>query len=123
MIDDDFSVLRMLARVLGKNNFAVATAMTGKEAWERIRTKSYDAVLIDIGLPDMEGTDLLRQMTRLAPKMAKIVFTGQPLQEKSTELAKAGADTFLLKPVPPEIILNIVDIKIREKRVSARTKL
>jgi two-component system response regulator (stage 0 sporulation protein F) len=62
VIDDDFSILRMLARVLGKNNFTVATAMTGKEAWERMRTKSYDAAHIDIRLADMEGTDLLRQM-------------------------------------------------------------
>ncbi len=123
VIDDDFSILRMLARVLRRNNFAVDTATTGKEAWEKMRTKSYDAALIDIRLPDMEGTDLLRQMTRLAPKMVKIVFTGQPLQEKSAELAKAGADTLLLKPVTPEAILNIVGIKIREKRASARTKL
>jgi DNA-binding response OmpR family regulator len=123
VIDDDFSILRMLTRVLRKNNFAVATATTGKEAWEKMRTKSYDVARIDIRLPDMEGTDLLRQMTRLAPKMVKIVFTGQPLQEKSAELAKAGADTLLLKPVTPEAILNIVDIKIREKRGSTRTKL
>jgi hypothetical protein len=55
--------------------------------------------------------------------MVKIVFTGQPLQEKSAELAKAGADTFLLKLVAPEAILNIVDIKIREKRAWASTEL
>jgi DNA-binding NtrC family response regulator len=115
VIDDDASILRVFTRVLEKRGFFVATARSGREAWEKVRTKSFDATLIDVGLPDMEGTDLMRRMGDLSPKMVKIVFTGSPLQESSLEATKTFADAFLLKPVKPETFLNILETKMREK--------
>lgn len=122
IIDDDVSILRTFTRVLERKGFSVATARTGREAWEKLKSKSYDAALIDVRLPDMEGTDLLRRMSALVPRMAKIVFTGSPLMEREFETAKTGADAFLLKPVNPELLLTILEEKLTVKRASATSR-
>lgn len=122
LIDDDPSILRVFTRVLEKRGFFVSTARTGREAWEKVRTKSFDATLIDVRLPDMDGTDLMRRMGDLSPKMVKIVFTGSPLQERSLEATKTFADAFLLKPVKPETFLNILEAKMKEKTAFMKTR-
>jgi DNA-binding NtrC family response regulator len=116
IIDDNPAILLVFSRLLGKKGFLTTTARTGREAWEKFRTKRYDAVLIDVGLPDMEGTDLLRRMGELAPKMVKIVFTGMMLPEKNLTQAKTLADALLLKPVKPEILLRILEEKLEQKK-------
>jgi DNA-binding NtrC family response regulator len=115
IVDDDKSILRVFTRVLGRKGYCVSTAETGREAKEKLETNRYDAALIDVRLPDMEGTDLLPQMVETSPRMVKIVFTGLPTYENSCQVAMKKADAFLLKPVSPELLLNILDAKLREK--------
>jgi CheY-like chemotaxis protein len=62
VIDDDKSILRTLTRVLQKGGYEIDSAGTGKEAIEKLSGQSYDVALIDIKLPDMDGTDLLVMM-------------------------------------------------------------
>ena len=59
VIDDDKSILRTFTRILQKNGYEIDVAETGKEALEKSKKKPYDLALIDIRLPDMDGTDLL----------------------------------------------------------------
>jgi DNA-binding NtrC family response regulator len=71
--------------------------------------------LIDVRLPDMEGTDLLPRIQAMSPETVKIVFTGSPTVEASTEAAKRNMDAFLLKPVKPEVLLGILDEKLKDR--------
>lgn len=109
IIDDDASILRTLSRVLSKAGHVVDTASTGKDAELRLKSKTYDAAVIDVGLGDAIGTDLLPQMRQIAPKMLRVILTGTPLSENILEKAKREANVFLLKPVKPEILLKILD--------------
>ncbi len=108
IIDDDPSILRTLSRVLSKAGYAVETAQTGKEATAKFTAQSFNAALIDVRLNEMKGTDLLPQMQKAAPNMMKILLTGTPMPESMLDEAKQGADVFLLKPVAPEILLDIL---------------
>ncbi len=63
----------------------------------------------------MEGIDLLPRMQETAPNMVKIVFTGLSSYEKSAETARKSADAFLVKPVSPETLLNILEEKLKSK--------
>ncbi len=108
IIDDDPSILRTLSRVLSKAGYTVETAQTGKEATVKFTSQSFSAALIDLRLNEMEGTDLLPHMQRAAPNMLKILFTGTPMPESTVDKAKQGADVFLLKPVAPELLLEIL---------------
>ena len=91
-----------MARLLSREGYDVYTAQTGKEASEKLSTKKIEAALIDVGLGETLGTDLLPMMSKVAPGMLKIIFTGTPMSKGKLDEVNRGADLFLLKPVQPE---------------------
>ncbi len=115
VIDDDRAILKVFSRIFEKNGYAVAVAETGKEAEEKIGKQNYDATLVDIRLPDMNGVDLLPIMQEISPKMVKIVMTGQTNPDYANRATQNGADAFLSKPVEPNVLLNILQKKLEEK--------
>ena len=62
VIDDDKSILRAFTRIRQKSGYEVDAAETGKEAIEKAETGRYDLALVDVRLPDMDGTDLVCRM-------------------------------------------------------------
>jgi|WetSurMetagenome_2_1015567.scaffolds.fasta_scaffold1072485_1 DNA-binding NtrC family response regulator len=116
VIDDDRAILRSFSRIFEKKGYFVSTAETGKEAQEKLSKQTYDATLVDIKLSDMNGADLLPFMREIAPNMVKIVISGLPSVEIAYQAAVNGADAFLSKPVHPEILFEVLDKKLKEKR-------
>ncbi len=112
IIDDDPSIVRTLTLLLRRAGFDMYTAQTGKEASEKLSNRRFDVALIDIGLGETLGTDLLPLMDKVAPGMLKIVFTGTPMSKATLNEARRGADVFLLKPVKPETLLGIIEEKL-----------
>ena len=92
----------------------VEAAKTGREAIEKFETSYYDLALLDIKLPDMEGTELLTRMHRAIPKMMKIMITGYPDLENAIESLNRGADAYLTKPIEPIKLLKVVDDKLED---------
>jgi DNA-binding NtrC family response regulator len=115
IIDNDPSILRTLNRILSKAGYAVDLARSGIEGVEKFSVKSYDAVIIDVGLGDMQGTDLLPQMQRVAPRMLRIILTGTPMPESTLDMAKRDADIFMLKPAKPEALIRILKENLRSQ--------
>jgi DNA-binding NtrC family response regulator len=99
VIDDDEVVRNNLKAILELEGYVVDTAVTGKEAIEKSNTSFYNLGLIDIRLPDMEGTQLLTAMHDTVPKMVKIIVTGYPSQENAVEAVNMGADGYVVKPI------------------------
>jgi len=116
VIDDDKSVLRTFTLILKKDDYYVDTAENGKEALEKAETGEYDAALIDVRLPDMDGTDLLPKLQQVLPDAAKIVITGFPSLETGIKSLDVGADAYLVKPVKPEDLLVLIREKIKSKK-------
>jgi len=71
--------------------------------------------LLDIKLPDMEGTKLLIKLHRDTPQTIKIMITGYPSLENAVEALNLGADAYIMKPVNPERLLKVVDEKLKEQ--------
>jgi DNA-binding NtrC family response regulator len=113
IIDDDRSILRVFTRVFEKKGYSVVAVETGKKAKDQIRHHRFDAALIDVRLPDMNGTDLLSEIQARSPKTVKIVFTGSPTVEFSSPEAEKNMDAFFIKPVKPEVLLSILDEKLK----------
>jgi len=99
VVDDDESVRKVLATILEEKGYLVDTAENGKEAIEKSKTKIYNLALLDIRLPDMEGTELLTAMKETTPKMIKIIMTGYPSLQNAIETVNKGADAYVLKPL------------------------
>ena|SRR5512139_2024821 len=113
VIDDDKSILRTFTRILQKAGYEIDVAETGKEALEKAGTRSYDLALVDVRLPDMDGTDLLAKMKDAMSKTVKIMITGFPSLETGVRALDEGADAYLVKPVKPDELLTLIDEKLK----------
>jgi len=112
VIDDDKSILRTLTRILQKAGYEVDTAETGKEATEKMEKRQYSLALVDVRLPDIDGTDLLVSMKDNLRDTVKIVITGFPSMEMGVKALDGGADAYLVKPVKPDDLLTLIEEKL-----------
>jgi DNA-binding NtrC family response regulator len=116
VVDDDESVRKVLVAALEREGYAVDTAESGGEAVRKSYENFYNLALIDIRLPDMEGTRLLSEMKETVPKMVKIIVTGYPLLANAIEAVKRGADDYVVKPFNMEKVLGNIKEKLRKQQ-------
>ena len=119
VIDDDESVRVTLASMLKEQGYVVDTAETGREAVEKSESTYYNAALIDVRLPDMEGTKLLNMLKKSTPKLIMIIVTGYPSLENAAIAVNDGADGYLIKPIKPDELLSKLSALIKKQREDA----
>ena len=115
VVDDDKSIIRTLTRILQKAGYDVDAAETGKEAIEKAENSCYDLALVDVRLPDMDGTDLLVASKETLQGTVKIMITGFPSLETGVKALDGGADAYLVKPVRPEELLVLIEEKLKTR--------
>jgi two-component system KDP operon response regulator KdpE len=97
VVEDDEEVRAVLARELGSRGYRVQEAANGRGALERWEAGRPDVVLLDLGLPDMDGLDVIRRIRRDA--MTPIVILSARFAEREkVEALERGADDFVTKP-------------------------
>ncbi|MEM1566570.1 MAG: response regulator [Candidatus Bathyarchaeia archaeon] len=116
VVDDDEDIRKMMRLILEGEGYEVDEAVSAREAIEKSKMKVYDVALLDIVLPDMQGTFLLRELKETTPKMIKIMVTGYPNLENAVESLNLGADAYLMKPVNFEKLINVVEEKLAERK-------
>jgi len=116
IVDDDESIRKTIAAILQDKGYIVDTAENGKEAIEKSNSNFYNLALIDIRLPDMEGTKLLTAMKETTPKMVKIIVTGYPALSNAIEAVNRGADAYVLKPVNIDNLLNTIQEHLKKQQ-------
>lgn len=116
VVDDDKGVRDTLKSILEVEEYEVDTVECGKEAIEKANTSFYNLALIDIRLPDMEGTRLLTELRSTTPKMMKIIITGNPSTENAIEAVNRGADAYIVKPFNATDVLKSVGDHLRKQR-------
>ncbi len=115
IVDDDRSILHVFSRVLERKGYTVTAVENGKEASDQIKQRYFDAALIDVRLPDINGMELLPKIQEKSPGTIKIVFTGSPDAERIGNNGNKNMDAFLVKPVKPELLLNILEQKLKAR--------
>jgi DNA-binding NtrC family response regulator len=120
VIDDDEVVLNSIAEALRLEGHKVDAAETGKEAIEKCGLNFYNLALIDIRLPDMEGTKLLKAIRDTTPRMVKIIVTGYPSLQNATEALNKGADGYVIKPVDIPKLLATVREHLQKQEEAGR---
>jgi len=116
IVEDDASIRETLSIILQQKGYTTDTAKNGKEAIQKSKAKFFNIALLDIKLPDMEGTKLLTTMHENTPKMVKIMITGYPSLENAVEALNQGADAYIIKPVKPEKLLALIEEKLEKQR-------
>lgn len=125
IVDDDRSILRGFREILEPEGYRVDTAETGREAIRKAKASHFDLALLDIRLPDMEGTELLRIIGEevdltfpTLPGMVKVIVTGHASLENAIESLNLGADAYLMKPVEARKLLRVVKEKLGDEEKS-----
>ncbi|MDH5495303.1 MAG: response regulator, partial [Candidatus Bathyarchaeota archaeon] len=116
VVDDEESIRKVLKTVLEEEGYVVNTAENGKEAIRKSNVKFYNLALIDIRLPDIDGTKLLTAMKETTPKMVKIIVTGYPTLQNAVEAVNMGADAYVLKPFKMENVLNTIKEQLKKQQ-------
>jgi DNA-binding NtrC family response regulator len=98
----------VLETILEGERHVVDTAENGEEAIKKSNEKFYNLGLIDIRLPDMEGTELLTKIKDTTPRMRKIIITGYPSLQNAIEALNKGADAYIMKPFDMEKVLETI---------------
>jgi len=114
IVEDDANIRETLGAILQKG-YATDMAKNGQEAIQKSKTKFFNMALLDIKLPDMEGTKLLTTMHETLPKMVKIMITGYPSLENAVEALNLGADAYIMKPIKPEKLLTLIEEKLEKQ--------
>jgi len=111
LLADDHAIMRKgLKDVLveGLDQVEVGEAATGQDALEAVRKQAWDAVVLDINLPDKNGIEVLKEMKALRPAMPVVVLSLHPEDQYAVRMLKAGAAGYLTKESAPELLVSAV---------------
>ena len=112
LVDDEVSIQRAMAPLLRARGYIVTVAGTGHEALDLFERERPDLVILDLGLPDMDGTDVCRQVRERADTPILILSARGTEKDKVTALDH-GADDYVTKPFGPEELLARVRAALR----------
>ncbi len=123
IVDDDEGSCRSLSLILRRMGYEIETAGMGQEALEKIHKNCFNIGLLDIKLPDMEGTALLASLKELNPDMDVIMVTGHASAENAVLALNEGASGYITKPVNmDELLARLRDLCEKQHLVEAKRK-
>jgi EAL domain-containing protein (putative c-di-GMP-specific phosphodiesterase class I) len=113
VVDDEPVTARGYARALSAAGYKVNVAHDGREAAAMAKAHSYDVIVSDIAMPDMDGLGLLRTIRESDLDVPMIFMTGSPALESAVTAIEYGAFRYLVKPISPEAMLESVARAVR----------
>ena len=108
IVDDDEKFLSTIAERLGLKDFDVTTATEGKQAIKAARKGKFDVAVLDLKMPGMDGTELLRILKQKHKFLQVIICTGYASVDSAVECTKLGAFGYLEKPYDFEKLLGML---------------
>jgi DNA-binding NtrC family response regulator len=112
IVDDEQEFFEAVAERLANRGFTVDTALNGAEALAKIGEKVFDAIVLDLMMPEIDGMETLKRALQKKPELQIILLTGHATLQAGIEAIKLGALDFLEKPVDIELLAQ----KINEGR-------
>lgn len=99
IVDDDRDTRKGLSKILGEKGYEIETAGTGQEAIAKAEERFFNLALLDIKLPDIEGTKLLATLKKIHPHIDVIIVTGYASLENTIQALNGGASFYMTKPI------------------------
>lgn len=109
IIEDEPLLRKNIAISLRREGYEVMEANNGAEAWKILNVSSIDLLILDIGLPDYDGINLLREIRAIHPQLPAIVITARDAPDVENRAIESGASAFFTKP----IVLRVLKAEIR----------
>jgi len=106
LVDDEVDFTAVLKDRLEARGLSVVTAASGPEAVLAVKKKTFDAIVLDLLMPGMDGIETLKEILKLDDKAQVILLTGHATPKKGVEAIKQGAVDFLEKPADIQDMLS-----------------
>lgn len=111
IVEDESRTAEHLRKSLERQGYTVFLALTGNDALRIYPQEMPDVVLLDLGLPDINGREVLKAIKANAPQIKVVVISGYGEQDVIDEVLKLGADHYLTKPfIPPKLYQFLKEI-------------
>ena len=120
VIEDDKSIRNFFRTVLEANNYDVLIATTGAEGYSMVTSQCPDVVILDLGLPDMDGMTILKNVRQWS-SMPVLVVSARTHEKDKVAALDAGADDYITKPFGTSELLARVRTAIRHARATVLT--
>ena len=112
IVDDEKDFLDIMAERMGARGMDVSTATSAADALEMVRTEAYDAVIMDMIMPEMDGLTALKLFKESRPEVSIILLSANVPEEKCIEAIKLGAMDVIEKPAD----INLLTQKIEKAK-------
>ncbi|MFO7727597.1 MAG: response regulator [Desulfonatronovibrio sp.] len=114
LVDDEQDFLKALSERMQAKGLEITPATSGEEAVEAVKDEFFDAVVLDMMMPNLDGIETLKKIKEVNPDVQVILLTGHATVDKGIEAMKLGAMDFLEKPAE----LNSLMQKIKKAKVN-----
>jgi two-component system, OmpR family, copper resistance phosphate regulon response regulator CusR len=121
--EDERPISAFLERGLTANGFTVEIAERGDEALELARSGRFDLVILDLGLPGMDGLDVLHEFRRANERVPVVILTARENVRDTVAGLEGGADDYITKPFRFQELLARVRLRLRGERAAASTSI
>ncbi|MEW6660958.1 MAG: sigma-54-dependent transcriptional regulator [Bacillota bacterium] len=122
VVDDESKVCQFLVDILSRQGYRVEGVNSSKQALEMLKHDSYDLLLTDLMMPEMNGLQLLERAKEEDPDLAVVMITGYSTVETAVEAMKKGALDYLAKPFKIEEIKIVVEKALQHKSLMAENR-
>jgi two-component system KDP operon response regulator KdpE len=112
LVDDETSIQRAVEPLLRSRGYQVDVAGTGAQALKMFADRSPDLIVLDLGLPDIEGTEVCRRV-RASSKVPIVVLSARGAEADKVNALDLGADDYVTKPFGPEELLARIRVALR----------
>jgi len=115
LVDDEEDFVEMLGDRLEARGMDVETATSGEEARTKAEEKSFDAVILDMAMPGMDGLETLDALREVNPDLQVILLTGRATPSQAAQAIKAGALDLMEKPAEIDALVEKIEEAARTK--------
>ena len=115
IVDDELKLRAAVGRLLSSRGYDVVTVASGEEALVTSRDRHFDAVILDLVLPGIGGTETLAALRKQSPDTAVVMLTAHSSVPSAVECFRAGACHYLTKPFDNEALCDVIDEVTRER--------
>ena len=117
LVDDEEQFLKLLSQRLQSRGMRVESAGGGEEALQKVQSESFDAIVLDLAMPGIDGIETLRRIKEANPEMQIIMLTGHATVKSGIEAMKLGAEDYLEKPVDLNELLEKIGAAKHKKAI------
>ncbi len=117
IVDDEKNVRESMVSLLRTKGYDTEGAESGAAALQKIRSQSFDLLVLDFRMPGMDGLETFRRAKEINPEIAAIILTGYGTSEREIEGLRLGVKKFVRKPITIDQLANVINDVLAKARI------